>query len=142
MTSPPRAFAYYEVKLHDFYVEGGEYEILAGKSSADICLAATVTIEASKPLPMTYCRDSILGDLPDTAEVQEIMKEILAIFDEVNSHVYGEDDSVAQQAITKEMREAEAFFRPIRQMISFSDGRITPEMVEAAVEKLNALQQA
>ena len=31
-----RAFAYYEPKIGDWYVESGEFDILIGKSSEDI----------------------------------------------------------------------------------------------------------
>lgn len=42
------AFAFYNVKINDWCVESGEYEIMVGSSSRDILLNATVKIEAAE----------------------------------------------------------------------------------------------
>lgn len=42
-----RAFAYYNVNISDWHVEGGEFEILVGASSRDIRLEGKVTVEST-----------------------------------------------------------------------------------------------
>ncbi len=47
ITLSKRAFAYYNVNIHDWHVESGEFEILVGASSRDIRLNATVNVEST-----------------------------------------------------------------------------------------------
>ena len=49
-TLDKRAFAFWNTQIHDWYVESGEFRILVGKSSRDIQLEASVTVEASRAL--------------------------------------------------------------------------------------------
>ena len=46
MTLNRRAFAYYDVKKHDWTVEPGDFEILVGSSSAKIELNGKATLAA------------------------------------------------------------------------------------------------
>lgn len=48
MTLDSRAFAYYNVNIHDWFVEGGDYRIELGKSSRDILLTAAVSVSGSQ----------------------------------------------------------------------------------------------
>lgn len=57
-----RAFSYYETRIHDWYAESGDYEILLASSSRDIRLQYTVSITGSKKIPfvadyVTTCED-------------------------------------------------------------------------------------
>lgn len=45
-----RSFAYYNVKIKDWAVEDGEFEILVGASSRDIKLSETITVVAENPV--------------------------------------------------------------------------------------------
>ena len=47
-----RAFAYWNTQIHDWHVESGEFRILVGKSSRDIQLEETVTVESTVKLPV------------------------------------------------------------------------------------------
>lgn len=42
-----RAFAYYNVNIHDWHVESGEFKILVGASSRDIRLEASINVEST-----------------------------------------------------------------------------------------------
>lgn len=52
-----RAFAYYNVNIHDWFVESGEYKIEIGKSSRDIVLSETIKINSAQQ-----------GEIPDYRE--------------------------------------------------------------------------
>src|SRR5690606_20127335 len=58
-----RAFAYYNTDLADWHVESGEYQIMIGKSSAEIVLQETVYVRSTVTLPVRYTRNSLVGDL-------------------------------------------------------------------------------
>lgn len=49
---PPRAFAAWDVRVHDWVAEAGEFEILAGTSSAEIAGSVTVTLGGPAVVPM------------------------------------------------------------------------------------------
>lgn len=56
-----RAFAYYNVRMHDWHVESGAFRILIGASSRDIRLAATVNVASANPdAPVPDDRDHAL----------------------------------------------------------------------------------
>lgn len=48
MTLDPRAFAYFNVNIHNWFVESGDYKIQIGTSCRDILLSETVTMESSQ----------------------------------------------------------------------------------------------
>lgn len=43
-TLPPRAFAFYDVHAHDWYVEPGEFDVLIAASVTDVRLSSRVTV--------------------------------------------------------------------------------------------------
>jgi beta-glucosidase len=69
-----RAFAYYNVKLKDWHVETGAFEILVGKSSRDILLKETVEVESTVVIKKVLTRNSTFGDLMEHPIGAEIMR--------------------------------------------------------------------
>lgn len=51
-TLDKRAFAYYSVKLQDWHVETGAFDIMIGRSSRDIVLTKEVTVESTVKIPL------------------------------------------------------------------------------------------
>lgn len=69
-----RAFAYYEARIHDWFVEGGVYEIRVGSSSRDIRCHADITVETEKYLPLEVDEETSIGELiqyPPTASLMQ-----------------------------------------------------------------------
>lgn len=138
MTLDWRAFAYYEPKMKDWNVETGEFEILIGKSSEEIVLTETVVVKGTKKMPVNNTVNTTFGDLPNTPQVTEIIDPILTAYHQ--SQITSDDEnSSSAEAITAEMNAAMEKFMPLRAVISFSDGKITPDQIEEAVDKLNKL---
>lgn len=138
MTLDWRAFAYYEPKMKDWNVETGEFEILIGKSSEEIVLTETVVVNGTKKMPVTYTVNTTFGDLATTPQAMEIIEPILTAYNQ--SQITSDDEnSSSAEAITAEMNAAMEKFMPLRAVISFSDGKITPDQIEEAVNKLNKL---
>lgn len=133
-----RAFAYYEPKMKDWNVETGEFEILIGKSSEEIVLTETVVVNGTKKMPVTYTVNTTFGDLPTTRQAMEILEPIFTAYNQSQTNSEDESSSAAE-AITAEMNAAMEKFMPLRAVISFSDGKITPDQIEEAVDKLNKL---
>ena len=71
-----RSFAYYEPRIHDWYVEAGTYIVQIGASSRDIRLQASLSRTASAALPVQYTWTTTLGELSETEEGREALQEI------------------------------------------------------------------
>ncbi|MEH7076279.1 glycoside hydrolase family 3 C-terminal domain-containing protein [Neobacillus drentensis] len=69
-----RAFAYYNVKLKEWHVETGTFEILVGKSSRNILLRDTVDVESTVTIKKILTRNSTFGDLMEHPVGAEMMK--------------------------------------------------------------------
>lgn len=134
-----RAFAYYSVKLHDWHVETGEFDIMIGQSSRDIVLTKTVTLESTVKLPFVYTTDTTMGDVmkdPRAVEIVKILIEKQDLFESENSD---SESGVASEAISDEMNAAMAQYMPLRGSVNFG-GKVTMADVQALVDKLNALE--
>lgn len=138
-TLDKRAFAYYSVRIHDWHVETGEFDIMIGKSSRDILLTKTVTVESTEKLPFVYTTDTTLGDVKKDPRAWEIVKGIMSkgLFGEEQGNSEGES---AAEAMTQEMADAMIEYMPLRGPISFG-GQVTMADVQALVDKLNLLEE-
>lgn len=76
-TLDPRAFAYWESRIHDWYVESGAYELHVGASSRDIRLKTSITISPNKPLPINITADTPLCDLLTLQGAQAVLGPLL-----------------------------------------------------------------
>ncbi|GHV16963.1 glycosyl hydrolase [Spirochaetia bacterium] len=75
-----RSFAYYNTDIGDWYITGGEYEILIGKSSQDIVLAKTVKLQQEKLLPLDVHKNTTAGDLLEDPRTKAVFTEALTTF--------------------------------------------------------------
>ena len=73
-----RAFAYYDVKAHDFLVPPGEYTIFIGSSSRDLRLTGKVLVRSSHFAPMTVTPHTSLCDLRDHPATRGFVEDMLA----------------------------------------------------------------
>lgn len=138
-TLDKRAFAYYSVRIHDWHVETGAFDIMIGKSSRDIVLTKTVTVESTVELPFVYTTDTTLGDVKKDPKAWEIVKGIMSkgLFGEEQANSEGES---AAEAMSQEMNDAMIEYMPLRGPISFG-GNVTMADVQALVDKLNSLEE-
>lgn len=133
-TLDKRAFAYWNVTLHDWHVVSGEYEILIGKSSRDIMLQKKVRIESGATVPYTFTRNSTFGEIFKRPEkVQAVMQ----LFGAIGGVPMDSDDMKkrAGEGENMEMMQAMLMYSPIRSIAGFmgvEDGKI-----DAVLAKLN-----
>ena len=75
----PRAFAHYDAGLQDWFIEPGTFEILAGASSRDIRLSATVEVTSGQAAVPPVDRDGLAAyyDFPMGALVSQASFEAL-----------------------------------------------------------------
>ena len=130
-----RAYAYWNTLIHDWHVESGEFRILVGKSSRDIQLEETVTVESTVKLPVHFTLDSTFGDLMQDKKAREILEPMMKL-DMVGGQE--EDSDVAASAISSEMMEAMMKYMPLRGVLSFSSGKVSLEQLQGLLDQLNA----
>lgn len=136
-----RAFAYYSVKIHDWHVETGAFEIMVGASSADIRVTKEVHVESTVKIPFVYTTDTTMGDVLKDPRAREIVKELLKM-DIFGGQEDKAESSTASEAISAEMSEAMAEFVPLRGALSFGGGgNIDMADIQELVERLNALDE-
>ena len=134
-----RAFSYYETRIHDWYAESGDYEILLASSSRDIRLQDTVSITGSKKIPfvadyITTCEDVELF-AKDGSALDEMLRG--SGFAEATDH--DGDDSMGNG--TADMMKAMFTGTPLHSILSFSSEELTYEDIQDTIRKLNEAEK-
>lgn len=134
-----RAFAYYNTTIHDWHVETGEFVIQIGRSSRDIVLQETVTVESTVKIPFVYTTDTTLGDVMKNPKAYEIVKSLFekSMFDTDSAEERGEASS---EAISDDMNEAMLIYTPLRGPVSFG-GEVSMKDIQKLVDQMNALEE-
>lgn len=160
-----RAFAFYNVNIHDWCVESGEFDILIGSSSRDIRLADTVTVLSSnealipdyrKTAPAYYddvrgiTRDdfkAIYGELPENKIDPDRKIDIYCCLNDAQYTKWGKKiGSIIKKIMVKmgsgengdgAMLAAMATQVPIRNFIQMSMGVFSPKMADGLLMILN-----
>ncbi|MGC8930971.1 MAG: fibronectin type III-like domain-contianing protein, partial [Dictyoglomus sp.] len=125
-----RAFAFYNIDIKDWYVEDGDFEILIGKSSRDIVLRDKVFVKSTTKIKKTYHINSTIGDIMRDPIAWEKFKDILQQFASAFP-AFSSEEAIMNFA---EMMK----YMPLRSLIHFGQGKITPEIVENLLRELNS----
>lgn len=131
-TLDKRSFAYYHVGLQDWHVETGDFELLVGKSSADMILTGTVHVKSTTAIKPRYTRNSTVGDILGNPLAAPIIKELVNQTPFGGSANTGESDDSSS-----DMMAAFLNYLPLRGLVSFSAGKLTEESLDQALVKLN-----
>lgn len=134
-----RAFSYYETRIHDWYAESGDYEILLASSSRDIRLQDTVSITGSKKIPFVADYVTICEDVELFAKDGSALDEMLrrSGFAEATDH--DGDDSMGSG--TADMMKAMFTGTPLHSILSFSSEELTYEDIQDTIRKLNEAEK-
>lgn len=134
-----RAFSYYETRIHDWYAESGDYEILLASSSRDIRLQDTVSITGSKKIPFVADHITTCEDVELFAKDGSALDEMLrgSGFAEATDHEG--DDSMGSG--TADMMKAMFTGTPLHSILSFSSEELTYEDIQDTIRKLNEAEK-
>ncbi len=149
-----RAFAFYNVKINDWCVESGDFDILVGASSADIRLSATVNVKAeavdipdySSVAPLYYSGD--VQNVPDDQFIAVLGRELppatyapdraLSIQDTFESCAHTKNGARFYKLLTTVVpagfAQAIALQTPFRDFISMSGGVMSEDMADGLVK--------
>ena len=78
-TLDARAFAYYEPKIHDWFVESGSVTIGIGSSSRDIRLRGEVSVSGTMEIPVTVTLTTTIGEIMQTAKGRAFVGQMMAL---------------------------------------------------------------
>lgn len=131
-----RAFAYYEEKIHDWFIESGDFQIEIGASSRDIRLSADVQVNSSVQLPVHYSRQSIIGDLTKTVKGQAMLSRMMSGFEKFTGGESAEDVAGNLGEGSERMMQAMMMEMPLVAICTY--GMMSEEELDGLITDLNS----
>ncbi len=133
-----RAFAYWCTEINDWHVETGEFDICIGKSSRDIVLTKTITVESTVELPAHYDENSIFMDILQDKRAMASAKPYMDMI----SAALGPNPEESRlnnekEAVTMEMMMAMLQYMPLRAILGLAAGEMTYEQLQEFIALLN-----
>ena len=129
-TLDKRAFAYWEPRCHDFYVESGEFVLEIGESSRDIRASSFVQVEGTTFLPFTVTETTTIGQLLKHPKGKAIIGGMMN--SSAMAHV---DQSDSMGEGSERMMQGMMMGIPLGALVSY--GRLTPEQLKGLIASLN-----
>ncbi|MGH0052822.1 MAG: glycoside hydrolase family 3 C-terminal domain-containing protein [Sphaerochaetaceae bacterium] len=133
-TLHPREFSYYEERIHDWFVEGGVYELFVGESSADVRVKQEVTMHSKQTIRTHYTLDTPFCDIMKDEKAMAVFGPLMEM--DVLSGSPSGDSEVESAAINPEMKYAMMQYMPLRGIVSFSSSSVTLKQLEQLIETL------
>ena len=130
-TLDKRAFAYWEPKCHDFFVESGEFVIGIGESSRDIRLSRPVQVEGTVLLPFTVTEDTSIGRLLKHPKGKVVIGNMMR--SSAMAHV---DQTDTMGEGSERMMQGMMMGIPLGALVSY--GRLTRRQLKDLIASLNA----
>lgn len=131
-----RAYAYWNMEIHDWYVEGGEYVIQIGRNAQDVLLSEKIYVESETVIPKVFSLNSTMGEIMADPKGKAVFEQAMASMAGGDAQTMGEQAQGSGDAISNEMMEAMMEAMPLRQLISFVPG-VTRENLEQLISALN-----
>lgn len=130
-TLDKRAFAYYEPKIHDFFVESGEFAIEVGENCRDIRLCRSITVEGTAQIDFTITKNSTIGQLMKHPRGAAFIRQMMA----ASAGPSDEEQAAAMGEGSEKMMRKMMFEMPLGALVSY--GRMTAGALDALIDSLN-----
>lgn len=127
-----------EEKIHDWYVQSGNFVIEIGSSSRDIRLKESIEIEGTVELPVVYTENSTIKDLTKTKRGQEFLNQVLGGMGNASEQEAASKDMENLGAGSKRMMEASMMGMPLGAFVTY--GRMSREALVGLLMKLNNIE--
>lgn len=127
-----RAFAEWNVQIHDWYVPDGTYEIQIAKSASEILMKKEITVTSTRLLKPHFTINSPMGDMLSHPTAAPVLKAAMAeLMGKERAARMESSQSDESGALNSQAMEASMMATPMRSMISFS-----PDAKKNQIEKL------
>ena len=130
-TLDKRAFAYWEPKCHDWFVESGEFVIEVGESSRDIRCSQSVQVEGTTLMPFTVTETTSIGQLLKHPKGKAVVGQMMG-----SSTMSHSDQTASMGEGSERMMQEMMLGIPLGALVSY--GRLTTDQLKALIETLNA----
>lgn len=139
-TLDKRSFAYYHEGIHDWYAEGGSYEIRIGASSRDIRLTGRLTLESTTVIPFVVKDYTTWGDILRYAKDPSPLMELSG----PQGGVPGSGNEAKEDALgegSSEMIRQMMDGLPLHSILSFDPTKsISIEAIQKTIDLINSKQ--
>ena len=129
VTLDARAFSVWDESLHDWYIPGGTYQILAAASSRDVRLSAKVEVEATQELPFHATPNTVFEEIMENPKAFAAAKAFKGGPLSDTEQPQEKRGKSARESISDEMQLGMLKSLPIRAMRSFN--QISQAQVDA-----------
>lgn len=131
-----RAFAYYNVQIGEFHVESGSFKIMVGRSSADIELEDTVSVESTREIKKKYHLNTTFGDILKDERAASFLEPLYSACTMLEaSDIKSEEGESGSNS--KAMQDAMMQYMPLRALVSFQNGTIDFDDLQKIIDKIN-----
>lgn len=134
-------FAYWDTRIHDWTVQTGRFEVLAGGSSRDLPLRLMLDVRAAHVVYPLLTRNSLVKAFTEQSQAKPVYDEILNMA-LVAFGQGGEEKGTAEQIASQRKVRAmfTAFIRemPVWKIMGFSGGTFTEEKMTEFINRANA----
>jgi beta-glucosidase len=112
-----RDLAYYDVRLNDWVVSPGQFELLVGASSRDLPLRQTIEVRATEQRWMPLTRNSLLKEFKNHPKGKAVYPRLVEAFG------FGklDESDMSTRLFLEDM--------PVYKVCAFSEGRFSEEML-------------
>ena len=133
-----RDFAYYDSALRAWSVQSGKFDILAGGSSRDVPLKATVEMQATELRHPKLTKTSMLKDFQNHPKGRAFYRELL---DATGMKVPSVDEGLSAEAAAEKKKARMAVMAFLDEMIvnkipAFSEGRFTDDRLDEILREV------
>jgi beta-glucosidase len=138
-TLDAKAFAYYETKISDWFIESGDVEIEIGASSRDIRLNGNLKVKSKMELPMEITKLTTIGELMKTKKGAEFVINFMSnigmksVSEKNYDETQNEDDCMG--AGGEKMRQKMMFEMPLNALVAY--GIMTNESLDTLIIEFN-----
>jgi len=139
ITMDKRSFAFYDVTIHDWYIDPGFYKIQIGEDCEKILLEKQIYAEPVKQKDLPVNRNTLIGDLLENPATGKYMEEQLpTLLQKMGVDcLRNEEGNIQKDSIPPFVYEL-----PIRSLISFTEGSFSEEQISMLIEGLLDSQKA
>lgn len=133
-TLDKRSFAYYEPRIHDWFVESGKFFVEIGASSRDIRLSGEINVTGTQELPIHYTRESTVGDLMKSGKGRAFFGQMMAAR-RGHAQAAMEDNNKNMGEGSEKMVQSMMFEMPLGALVTY--GVMTSEQLDGLIGMLN-----
>lgn len=133
-----RAFAYWNTRTNDWFVESGDFGIEICSDARTVILRETVYVESADRGDKIVTLDTPYEDIrafkritPKMQALLDLMRKVFVDDDEA--------DAVADEAITGDMKENQLAYTPLRMLITLGSNTVTYREINAAIDEMNEI---